>query len=162
MGGQKVLAQPEVGGFSNKGLCCAISHAVFAGGNLRGLGNEGGGMMKKLFIVLCLHFLALISCFAEDTSMELIFKRGKEEVVFYQGAPLVAVQRKIESAVQTDGYVKSAVDNIAFVVLVKDSEGQRVYKVYNQYNIIKNDNEIYESDLFYDLCIILINSLFAE
>ncbi|MBO7612628.1 MAG: hypothetical protein J6S81_02255 [Treponema sp.] len=119
-------------------------------------------MMKKLFIVLCLHFLVLISCFAEDTSMELIFKRGKEEVVFYQGAPLVAVQRKIESAVQTDGYVKSAVDNIAFVVLVKDAEGQRVYKVYNQYNIIKNENEIYESDLFYDLCIILINSLFAE
>ena len=44
--------------------------------------------MKKLFIILLLPFLALINCFAEDVkdaSMKLIFKRGKEEVVFYQG-----------------------------------------------------------------------------
>ena len=126
--------------------------------------------MKKLFIILLLHFLALINCFAEDAkdaSMKLIFKRGKEEIVFYQGAPLKAVEQKIDCAEQTDGYVKSAVDNISFVVIVNEGEGQAVYKVYNQYNIIKyniikNEKEIYESDLFNDLCIILINSLFEK
>ncbi|MBQ5450480.1 MAG: hypothetical protein IIT57_10625, partial [Treponema sp.] len=64
-------------------------------------------------------------------------------------------------------YVKSAVDNISFVVIVNEGEGQAVYKVHNQYNIIKyniikNEKEIYESDLFNDLCIILINSLFEK
>ena len=121
--------------------------------------------MKKLFIILLLPFLALINCFAEDAkdaSMKLIFKRGKKEVVFYQGAPLKAVEQKIDCAEQTDGYVKSAVDNISFVVIINEGEGQAVYKVHNQYNIIKNEKEIYESDLFNDLCIILINSLFEK
>ena len=77
------------------------------------------------------------------------------------------VQRKIDGAVQTDRYVKSAVYNISFVVIVNEGEGQAVYKVHNQYNIIKyniikNEKEIYESDLFNDLCIILINSLFEK
>ena len=121
--------------------------------------------MKKLCIIFLLSFLALINCFAEDAkdaSMKLVFKRGKEEVVFYQGAPLLQVQQKIDGAVQTDCYVKCAVDNISFVVIVNEGEGQAVYKVHNQYNIIKNEKEIYESDLFNDLCIILINSLFEK
>ena len=94
--------------------------------------------------------------------MELVLKRGKEETVFYQGAPLLQVQRKIDSARPTDRYVKSAVDNISFVVIVNEGDQQTVYKVHNQYNIIKNENEIYESDLFNDLCIILINSLLEK
>ncbi|GEM_PF-1574190 len=118
--------------------------------------------MKKVCVILFLFFLALINCFAEDTNMELIFKRGKKKFVFYQGAPLQAVQRKIDNAVQTDKYVKSAVDNISFIVVVNEGGVQTVYKIYNYYNIIKNGNIVYESDLFYDLCIILINSLFDD
>ena len=120
-------------------------------------------MLNKniLCIAIIYIFLDMFS-FAEGVEMELVFKRGKKEYLFYQGAPIQAVQQKIDSARQTDMYVKSAVDNISFVIIVNEGDAQTVYKIYNQYNIIKNENDIYESDLFCDLCVMLINSLFSD
>ncbi|MBP5443840.1 MAG: hypothetical protein J6Y60_11440 [Treponema sp.] len=91
--------------------------------------------MKKFFCSYIFILFFLLNCYSETPSMQLILIQGKKETVFYEGAPISFVQKKIENAKLADDYIKSAIENIIFKIIIND---QDCVKICSQFGVEKN------------------------